>query len=107
MLKKLIANAVTFTQKGYIKIGASLADDKVIFFVEDSGIGIPEDKLNVIFERFRQADEGAARQYGGNGLGLAIANELVKRMGGVLEVKSEVSKGSVFSFSIPYKKAGM
>ncbi|MBQ5452846.1 MAG: PAS domain-containing sensor histidine kinase [Bacteroidales bacterium] len=107
VLKKLIANAVTFTQKGYIKIGASLADDKVIFFVEDSGIGIPEDKLNVIFERFRQADEGAARQYGGNGLGLAIANELVKRMGGVLEVKSEVSKGSVFSFSIPYKKAGM
>jgi signal transduction histidine kinase len=107
VLKKLIANAVTFTQKGYIKLGANLSDGKVVFFVEDSGIGIPKDKLNVIFERFRQADEGVARQYGGNGLGLAIANELVKRMGGVLEVKSEVSKGSVFSFSIPYKKAGM
>ncbi|MBQ3655458.1 MAG: PAS domain S-box protein [Bacteroidales bacterium] len=107
ILKKLIANAVTFTQKGYITIGAAIEDDKVLFFVEDTGIGIPEDKLQVIFERFRQADEGAARQYGGNGLGLAIANELVKRMGGVLKVKSEVAKGSVFSFTIPYKKAGM
>lgn len=107
ILKKLISNAVTFTQKGFISLGAKISGSNLVFYVEDTGIGIPEEKLNIIFERFRQADEGTARQYGGNGLGLAIANELVKRMGGTLEVKSSVGKGSVFSFSIPYKKAGM
>ncbi len=107
VLKKLLTNAVTFTQKGYIELGARFEDQKLVFYVEDTGIGIPKEKINIIFERFRQADEGMARQYGGNGLGLAIANELVKRMGGELNVESTVAKGSVFSFSIPYKKAGM
>ena len=75
--------------------------------MSDTGIGIAEEKLGVIFERFRQGDEGAARQYGGNGLGLSIANELVKRMGGRIEVKSVLNSGSTFTFYIPYQKAGI
>lgn len=107
VFKKLIYNAVTFTQRGEIEIGAKLDVDNITFFVRDTGIGIPEAKLNIIFERFRQADEGMARQYGGNGLGLSIANELVKRMDGTLSVESHVNQGSIFKFTIPYRKAGM
>jgi PAS domain S-box-containing protein len=107
IFKKLIANAVTFTQNGKIEIGAKIGQETVTFYVKDTGIGISESKLNIIFERFRQADEGISRQYGGNGLGLAIANELVKRMDGKLSVQSVLNEGSTFSFYIPYRKAGM
>lgn len=107
VFRKLISNAVTFTQKGTIQIGAEVGASDVTFFVKDTGIGIPEDKLTLIFERFRQADEGSSRQYGGNGLGLSIASELVKRMGGKLKVESVVNMGSKFSFSISYRRAGM
>ncbi len=112
IFKKLITNAVTFTNEGKIVIGSNIitgndGSPEIAFFVSDTGIGIAEEKLSVIFERFRQGDEGAARQYGGNGLGLSIANELVKRMGGRIEVKSVLNSGSTFTFYIPYKKAGI
>ena len=113
IFKKLITNAVTFTNEGKITIGARITPAEgdtpasTAFFVSDTGIGIPEDKLNVIFEKFRQGDEGAARQYGGNGLGLSIANELVKQMGGRIEVESKQDSGTTFSFYIPYQKAGL
>ncbi|MCQ2974527.1 MAG: ATP-binding protein [Bacteroidales bacterium] len=115
IFKKLITNAVTFTENGEIEIGVYILNNqvynnklfspKLCFYVRDTGIGIPDDKINVIFERFRQADEGASRQYGGNGLGLSIANELVKRMGGLIQVNSIINQGSTFTFSIPYNKA--
>ncbi|MCQ2251809.1 MAG: ATP-binding protein [Bacteroidales bacterium] len=106
-LKKLISNAVTFTSTGSISIGAHIDDKVVTFYVKDTGIGIPQSKLSVIFERFRQGDEGVSRKYGGTGLGLAIVNELVNAMGGIIEVDSCENKGSEFRFSIPYERAGV
>lgn len=106
VLKKLIANAATYTSSGKIEIGVNI-EQKLEFFVSDTGIGIPEDKMEVIFEKFRQADEGATRQYGGNGLGLSIASELVARMGGNINVLSKAGNGSKFVFTIPYEKANL
>lgn len=113
IFKKLITNAVTFTNEGKIVIGAYIKPKsksnpaQIAFYISDTGIGIAKDKIDVIFERFRQGDEGAARQYGGNGLGLSIANELVKQMGGRIEVESTENVGSTFTFYIPYQKAGL
>lgn len=107
ILKKLINNAVTFTKEGEIEIGAELKDKFLEFFVRDTGIGIEECKQDLIFERFRQGDEGQARQYGGTGLGLSISAELVKKMGGKIFVNSRVNKGSIFAFTIPYEKANL
>ena len=107
VFRKLISNAVTFTQQGEIEIGAKIDGGKVTFFVRDTGIGIPKDRLQTIFEKFRQGDEGARRQYGGNGLGLSISNELVRGMQGTMQVESEENKGSTFSFTIQYIRAGV
>lgn len=106
VFKKLIYNAATYTSSGRIDIGVNI-HQKLEFFVNDTGIGIPDDKLEVIFEKFRQADEGATRQYGGNGLGLSIASELVARMGGSITVLSKTGQGSKFVFTIPYEKANL
>lgn len=107
VFRKLISNAVTFTERGSIEIGALAADGTVTFYVRDTGIGIPQDKIKLIFERFRQGDEGASRQYGGTGLGLSIVNELVNCMNGVVSVDSRVGEGSDFRFSIRYERAGL
>lgn len=107
VLRKLISNAVTFTQQGRIEIGVKIVGNTLTFYVKDTGIGIPQDKLQLIFEKFRQGDEGASRQYGGNGLGLSIANELVKSMNGTIHVESTEYQGSTFSFSIQYERAGL
>ena len=107
VFRKLISNAVTFTQQGEIEIGAHIDGGKLTFYVRDTGIGIPEDRLQTIFEKFRQGDEGARRQYGGNGLGLSISNELVRCMQGTMQVQSEEDKGSTFSFTIKYNRAGV
>ena len=107
VFRKLISNAVTFTQRGEIEIGAQIDGGKIRFFVRDTGIGIPHDRLKTIFERFRQGDEGASRRYGGNGLGLAISNELVHCMGGSIQVESVEDRGSTFSFTIQYIRAGV
>lgn len=114
IFKKLITNAVTFTNTGNITIGAYIKQPdtpegsaQIAFYVTDTGIGIADDKKKLIFERFRQGDEGQARQYGGNGLGLSIANELVMRMGGNIQVESQKDVGSTFTFYIPYQKAGI
>lgn len=105
-LRKLISNAVTFTEKGSVEIGSIINEGTLTFYVRDTGIGIQDHKLKLIFERFRQGDEGASRQYGGTGLGLSIANELVKCMNGIISVSSTVNKGSDFRFTIPYQSAG-
>jgi signal transduction histidine kinase len=107
VFRKLISNAVTFTPQGEIEIGAHIDGGKLTFFVRDTGIGIPKDRMQTIFERFRQGDEGARRQYGGNGLGLSISNELVRCLQGSMHVESEVGVGSTFSFTIPYNRAGV
>lgn len=109
VLNNLLGNAVKFTSKGeiivYVKKVSDNEDTSVISFeVKDSGIGIEQDKLDLIFEAFAQADASMTRKYGGTGLGLAISKKLVDLMNGQFCVKSEIGKGSTFTFSIPFKK---
>ena len=106
----LTGNAIKFTSNGSVQVHAKvreLTDEITLleFSIKDTGIGIPADKLEHIFERFRQADSQTTRKYGGTGLGLSIAKQLVELQGGTLSVVSELKKGSVFSFCIPYKKS--
>jgi PAS domain S-box-containing protein len=101
ILNNLISNAFKFTEKGSISIGYSVDREMIIFYVADTGIGIPEDKLSSIFQRFNQADVSFTRRYGGSGLGLAISKGLVELMGGKIWVESTLGIGSKFFFSIP------
>ncbi|MCF6322101.1 MAG: response regulator [Rhizobiaceae bacterium] len=110
IVTNLIGNAIKFTENGQIDVDLSAelhtnaAGKKlsvVTFSVQDTGIGIPKDKLSNIFEKFSQVDGSATRKHEGTGLGLAIASLLVKLMGGEISVKSNIGKGSKFSFSLP------
>ncbi len=107
ILINLIGNAIKFTEQGKVVITFALEgmfedQQKVVLFVsvEDTGIGIPSDKLDTIFESFAQADVSTTRRYGGTGLGLAITNSLVQLMGGSMSVESELGKGSTFHFTV-------
>ena len=99
----LISNALKFTHEGYIKFGYNIEKEEIIFFVEDTGIGISEEKHQQIFERFQQADNSITKKYGGTGLGLAISKAYVNLLGGDLYVKSELDKYSIFYFALPLK----
>ncbi|MGV8136821.1 MAG: sensor histidine kinase [Mangrovibacterium sp.] len=101
VFNNLISNAVKFTDQGYIQVGYRNEGDVVTFYVKDTGIGIPEEFHEIIFERFRQIETEKNRKYRGNGLGLAIAGSLVEMMGGKIWLDSSPGKGSVFYFSIP------
>jgi PAS domain S-box-containing protein len=107
VLTNLAGNAVKFTEKGKVKIHVTASDrlpdgrHAVTFSVTDTGIGIPADKQEYIFQPFTQADESHTRIYGGSGLGLAIAKAIVERMGGTIGFTSEEGKGSTFSCTIP------
>jgi PAS domain S-box-containing protein len=103
ILMNLLSNAIKFTERGYVKLKVSVLqrhNDKVKlqYSVEDTGIGIPADRLANVFESFEQADADTESKYGGTGLGLAIVTKLVELKGGELSVSSEVGKGSTFSF---------
>jgi signal transduction histidine kinase/BarA-like signal transduction histidine kinase len=107
ILINLIGNAVKFTDKGKVLVEAYMLASQgnkvdVGIRVTDTGIGIDEDKLQVIFESFTQASSSTTRNYGGTGLGLAITKKLVELQGGVLEVKSRIGKGSIFSFVLSF-----
>ena len=109
ILINLISNSIKFTNKGIIEVSATLNKDnlddvKVQFSVKDTGIGIPADKLKAIFERFNQGSADTTRRYGGTGLGLSIVKNLVELMKGSITVSSEVKKGTVFTFVLPFKK---
>jgi PAS domain S-box-containing protein len=105
VMSNLLNNAIKFTDTGYIEIGYYLSDsNSIIFYVKDTGIGIPFDKQALIFERFRQVDESYTRSYGGTGIGLTICKGLLKLMGGKIWVESDGINGSTFCFSIPYYK---
>jgi len=101
----LINNAVKFTEKGYIRFGyRQPAPDQLEFVVEDTGIGLSSDQLEIIFERFRQAELGNKNFYRGTGLGLAISRSLIQLMGGKIWVESVKGEGASFYFTIPYIK---
>jgi len=105
ILTNLLSNALKFTQEGTIEFGYEFRNkDELLFFIQDTGIGIPEDKKETIFNRFRQADEMTSRSYGGTGLGLSISKNLVEMLGGQIWVRSEEGAGSCFFFTIPYKR---
>jgi signal transduction histidine kinase/CheY-like chemotaxis protein len=105
IVTNMVGNAVKFTEKGHVLIDVSgevvgeMAQLKVR--VEDTGIGIPADKLQTVFEKFAQVDGSSTRRHEGTGLGLAIAARLVDLMGGAIGIESEVGRGSVFWFAVP------
>jgi PAS domain S-box-containing protein len=104
ILMNLLSNALKFTSHGYVTLKVSVLQKlnekvKLKFAVEDSGIGIPADRVSKIFESFEQAEEDTASRYGGTGLGLAIVKKLVELKGGELSVVSKEGKGSEFSFT--------
>ena len=106
VLLNLVGNAIKFTMQGAVRIEVSAtarSDGRldVHFTVHDTGIGIPEDRIASLFEEFVQADGSTTRRFGGSGLGLTIARELVTLMDGTMEVHSRVGEGSTFAFSVP------
>jgi PAS domain S-box-containing protein len=102
----LISNAFKFTLEGWIEGGCKLdKNNNLLFYVSDTGIGIPYDKQELIFERFTQFHQSSIRNISGTGLGLSIVKGLVDLLGGEIFLKSEPGKGSTFSFSIPCKMA--
>lgn len=103
ILTNLVGNAIKFTHKGYIEFGYNLESSKhLLFYIKDTGIGIEKDKLQLIFERFMQADSSPSRKYGGSGLGLAISRGLVELLGGKMWAESTLHEGSTFYFTIPF-----
>jgi CheY-like chemotaxis protein len=104
VFNNLLSNAMKFTSEGYIEIGYEIQDGFVCFYVKDTGIGIDQDKLEIIFERFRQADDNLSRKYGGTGLGLAISRQIVELLGGRIWAESEPGHSSTFRFTIALKE---
>ena len=110
IVTNLIGNAIKFTHEGYIKLDISSRrlsheESEFHFCVEDTGIGIPEERLDTVFEKFTQADESTTRKFGGTGLGLTICKHLVELMGGEIGVDSAPGKGSRFWFTVPLEIA--
>ncbi len=109
VLLNLVNNALKFTSQGTITVTAGLFEGvgsgtRIHFCVSDTGIGIPESKIGLIFEAFRQADGSTTRRYGGSGLGLTICSRLIELMGGNIWVESALGEGSRFHFVIPLEK---
>jgi len=102
VLMHLLKNAIKYSQQGEIEFGYERKETDLLFFVKDTGIGIPEDRINAIFERFIQADMSATRRHEGTGLGLTIAKAYIEMIGGKIWVESIQGSGSQFYFTIPY-----
>jgi signal transduction histidine kinase/CheY-like chemotaxis protein len=99
----LLSNAVKFTEEGTITVSARQREGQVAIAVTDTGIGIPADKLELIFEEFRQVDSSTTRRYSGTGLGLSISRHLARLLGGDISVQSTIGVGSTFTASIPWR----
>ncbi|MFT5858373.1 MAG: signal transduction histidine kinase/DNA-binding NarL/FixJ family response regulator [Flavobacteriaceae bacterium] len=100
VLINLAGNAIKFTEKGSVAIVVERIGETTKFSIEDTGIGIPEDKLKTVFENFGQANTSDTRKYGGTGLGLSISQQLVELMGGRIDVKSKAGAGTTFFFDV-------
>jgi CheY-like chemotaxis protein len=114
VLKNLLSNAFKFTSAGSVRLWVGPAldavgqpiNDMVAFSVQDTGIGIAADKQKLIFEAFQQADGTTSRKYGGTGLGLTISREIARLLGGSIQVRSELGRGSTFTLSLPRSYSG-
>jgi signal transduction histidine kinase len=103
ILINLVSNAIKFTEEGFVTMKAELLDEQNMLqiSVSDTGIGIPEDKFNLVFEHFRQVDARTNRKYQGTGMGLAIARQLAELHGGRMWLDSTLGQGTTFYFTIP------
>lgn len=101
ILVNLVGNAIKFTKEGYVEMGIRATSDNVFFHVKDTGIGIPKEFQESVFDRFRQVESTFTRQHSGNGLGLAISKSLAELLGGKIWLESEFGQGSKFYFSVP------
>ncbi len=102
VLRNLLSNAFKFTEQGGVTLSVERrSGGRIAFAVSDTGVGIPPDKLQVIFEAFQQADGTTSRKYGGTGLGLSISRELARALGGEIEVSSTVGEGTIFTLVLP------
>ena len=90
-----------FTEKGSIDIRFSSLDDKICVEIKDTGIGIEEEQIKNIFKKFTQINGTSSRKYGGAGLGLALANKLIKQLNGEIDVKSKLNEGTIFTVKLP------
>jgi PAS domain S-box-containing protein len=107
ILTNLVSNSVKFTERGIIEFGVMAHEqDFIKFYVKDTGLGMSKEKLEIIFDRFRQVEEHMNRQFQGSGLGLAISKQLVELMGGEIWVESKPNEGTVFYFTLPHKWEG-
>ena len=109
ILTNLVSNAIKFTEKGEIELKCMKREENgsEIFYkfeVRDTGVGIPKEKVRIIFEQFRQADSAVTKKYGGTGLGLTISKRLVEMQKGNIDVESQVGKGTVFTVTLPFMK---
>lgn len=111
ILRNFLSNSIKFTHKGCVTLKATLgvqsslnSPPAILFHVQDTGIGIPNDKIDHIFNAFEQIDGSSSREYGGTGLGLSIAREMAHILGGEVSVQSEIGVGSTFTFSLPFKQ---
>jgi len=104
ILTNLVKNALKFTWNGSIEVGYTKVKNCIEFYVKDTGTGIPQEQLDIIFERFRQGSESLTSTYEGAGLGLSISKAYVEMMGGNIWVKSKLGKGSEFYFTLPYNQ---
>jgi HAMP domain-containing protein/CheY-like chemotaxis protein len=103
VLKNLLSNAFKFTEKGAVKLEIAGVPEGVSLTVADTGVGIAEDKLRLIFEAFQQADGTTSRRYGGTGLGLSISREIARLLGGEIRVASSLGEGSSFTLVLPLR----
>jgi CheY-like chemotaxis protein len=101
VLKNLLSNAFKFTERGSVGLTVSRSGDRLAFAVTDSGVGVPAEQQEAIFEAFRQADGTISRKYGGTGLGLSISRELTRLLGGAISLQSQPGQGSTFTVTVP------
>jgi signal transduction histidine kinase len=102
-LKALIENAFKFTREGTVKVSVHVTSEHVVYSIEDTGVGIPEEARGAVFDEFRQADGGFTRQFGGSGLGLSLARRLARLVHGDVTLSSSSSAGSTFKLDVPVK----
>ena len=107
ILNNLLSNAIKFTASGEVCLSASRQGDELCLAVRDTGVGIPPESLEVVFEKFKQLENFLTREHGGTGLGLALVKQLVERMGGRITLESEVGVGSTFSVFFPIAKSAV